>query len=226
MTVLMRWTACAVLLLGFAGGVRAEETVSPDLDLQEPVTNQVAALLGQENAALKRLDATAVAKALKEPAKSSGGEATDVTYDAEWLAQLPMPKKTAELDCLAQAVYFEARGEPIRGQAAVAEVVLNRVDSPMFPRTVCGVVNQQNAGGCQFSYVCDGKPETIGDRKAWDRSARIAGALLSGAPRNLTEGATHFHTPAVTPSWSKRFLRTATIGSHLFYRPLVLASLN
>jgi len=225
MTVLMRWAARAVLLLGLAGGVRAEETVSPDAGPERPVANQVAALLGQENAALKRLDANAVARALAEPAKS-GSDADLVAYDADWLAHLPAPKRTAELDCLAQAVYFEARGEPIKGQAAVAEVVLNRVDSPMFPRTVCGVVNQQNAGGCQFSYVCDGKPETIGDRKAWDRSMRIAGALLGGAPRTLTEGATHFHTPAVSPSWSKRFLKTATIGGHLFYRPMVVASLN
>lgn len=226
MTVLIRWAAPAALLIGLAGGVHAEQKASPGKSPEGSMAASVAALLGQENAALGNLDATAVAAAVATPAPDATATRALVSYDLNWLASLPKPKLTAELDCLAQAVYFEARGEPIKGQAAVAEVVLNRVDSPLFPRTVCGVVNQRNADGCQFSYVCDGRPDAIADRAAWDRSTRIAAALISGAPRTLTEGATHFHTPAVTPSWSRRYLRTATIGSHLFYRPLVVASLD
>lgn len=226
MTVLIRWAAQAALLIGLAGGVHAEQTASPGKSPEGSMAARVAVLLGQENAALGSLDATAVAAAVARPAAETTATRALVSYDLNWLASLPRPKLTAELDCLAQAVYFEARGEPIKGQAAVAEVVLNRVDSPLFPRTVCGVVNQRNAEGCQFSYVCDGRSDAIADHAAWDRSTRIAAALIGGAPRSLTEGATHFHTPAVTPSWSRRYLRTATIGSHLFYRPLVVASLD
>jgi spore germination cell wall hydrolase CwlJ-like protein len=96
----------------------------------------------------------------------------------------------------------------------VAEVILNRVDSPLYPGSVCGVVGQ----GCQFSYACDGRPDVMTDAAARSVAARIAAAMLGGAPRLLTQGATHFHTPAVRPSWSKRFPRTATIGFHHFYR--------
>jgi spore germination cell wall hydrolase CwlJ-like protein len=135
----------------------------------------------------------------------------------EWLMARPAPAGDAEWQCLTEALYFEARGESLEGQIAVAEVILNRVDSPLYPRTVCGVVKQRGGGGCQFSYVCTGKKK-MRERAAADLSGRIARAMLDGAPRVLTEGATHFHTKGVKPSWSKRFSRTASIGAHLFYR--------
>jgi spore germination cell wall hydrolase CwlJ-like protein len=134
-----------------------------------------------------------------------------------WLMERPAPEGDAEWQCLTEALYFEARGESLEGQIAVAEVILNRVDSPLYPRTVCGVVKQRGGGGCQFSYVCDGKTR-MREKAAADLSGRIARAMLDGAPRVLTEGATHFHTRGVKPSWSKRFPRTAAIGAHLFYR--------
>ena len=121
------------------------------------------------------------------------------------------------LHCLTEALYFEARGESLEGQVAVAEVILNRVDSPLYPRTVCGVVKQRGGGGCQFSYVCRGTTK-MREKQAADLAGRIARAMLDGAPRVLTDGATHFHTRGVRPSWSKRFARTASIGAHLFYR--------
>lgn len=135
-----------------------------------------------------------------------------------WLQQQPEPIGDADWQCLTEAVYFEARGESLDGQVAVAEVILNRVDSPLYPRTVCGVVQQRGGGGCQFSYVCDGKADRMHEKAAADLAARIARAMLDGAPRLLTDGATHFHTRSVRPGWSKRFPRTAEIGSHLFYR--------
>ena len=139
-------------------------------------------------------------------------------YTDSWLAALPAPEGDANWQCLTEAVYFEARGESLKGQFAVAEVILNRVDSPLYPRSVCGVVKQRGGGGCQFSYVCDGHADRMRDPEARDRAERIARAMLDGAPRLLTEGATHFHTSNVRPSWSKRFAKTASIGAHVFYR--------
>ncbi len=119
----------------------------------------------------------------------------------------------ADLDCMAEALYHEARGEGRQGQMAVAEVILNRVDSGAFPRTVCGVINQPS----QFSYTIGGaKP--IRNKAAYLRAQDIAAEALAGAPRQLTGGATYFHTPAVSPSWSRRFQRTVQIGRHIFYR--------
>lgn len=135
----------------------------------------------------------------------------------DWLMARPKPTGDEQWQCLTEALYFEARGESLNGQIAVAEVILNRVDSPLYPRTVCGVVKQRGGGGCQFSYVCNGKSR-MRERGAADLAGRIARAMLDGAPRMLTDGATHFHTRAVKPSWSKRFARTAAIGAHLFYR--------
>jgi spore germination cell wall hydrolase CwlJ-like protein len=135
----------------------------------------------------------------------------------EWLLSRPEPTGDAEWACLTEAVYFEARGESLDGQIAVAEVILNRVDSPLYPRTVCGVIKQRGGGGCQFSYVCQGKAK-MREKGAADLAGRIARAMLDGAPRLLTDGATHFHTRGVKPSWSKRFAKTAAIGAHLFYR--------
>jgi hypothetical protein len=136
----------------------------------------------------------------------------------DWLYARPAPDGDADWQCLTEAIYFEARGESLAGQVAVAEVILNRVDSPLYPRSVCGVVKQRGGGGCQFSYVCDGRTDRMREKRAADLAARIARAMLDGAPRVLTDGATHFHTRAVRPGWSKRFDRTALIGSHYFYR--------
>ncbi|MBN8630702.1 MAG: cell wall hydrolase [Rhodobacterales bacterium] len=135
----------------------------------------------------------------------------------DWLMDQPRPTGDEQWQCLTEALYFEARGESLEGQIAVAEVILNRVDSPLYPRTVCGVVKQRGGGGCQFSYVCNGKAK-MREKGAADLAGRIARAMLDGAPRVLTDGATHFHTKGVRPSWSKRFARTASIGAHLFYR--------
>lgn len=145
--------------------------------------------------------------------------AAELSYSHDFLALQPQPKGDAEWQCLTQALYFEARGESLKGQFAVAEVILNRVDSPRYPNSVCGVVNQGGNGSCQFSYNCDGARDVMAEQGAADVAGRIARLMLDGAPRNLTYGATHFHTAAVRPSWSKAFERTAMIGTHLFYKP-------
>lgn len=119
----------------------------------------------------------------------------------------------ADLNCLAEALYFEARGEGRKGQSAVAEVILNRVKSRRFPNDVCGVVNQRS----QFSYTIGGR-KTIRNKGTYMRVRSVAEAALSGGTGNLTKGATYFHTPAVRPAWSRRFQRTVQIGRHIFYR--------
>ncbi|WP_309606435.1 cell wall hydrolase [Phenylobacterium sp.] len=124
-----------------------------------------------------------------------------------------------DLDCLTQAVYFEARGESQRGQAAVAQVVLNRVRHPAFPKTVCGVVFQGAAThGCQFSFACDGSTGQQRERDAWDRARTVAGRALSGVVLADVGQATHFHTTGVSPLWGPQMLRVAQVGLHIFYR--------
>lgn len=142
----------------------------------------------------------------------------EVRYDRAYLSTLPVADGDAEWQCLAQALYFEARGESVAGQFAVAEVILNRRDSSAYPRTVCGVVRQGGRRGCQFSYACDRHSERIRERAAYVQVGKIARLMLDGAPRALTQGATHFHTRAVRPAWARRFPRTAQIGAHIFYR--------
>ncbi|MCI4662452.1 MAG: cell wall hydrolase [Neomegalonema sp.] len=128
-----------------------------------------------------------------------------------------------ELTCLTEAIYFEARGESFEGQVAVAEVVLNRVDSAYWPKTVCGVVNQgsERSTGCQFSYTCDGIPDTIIPGPSATLAERIATLMLMGAPRRLTGHATHYHADYVDPRWNRTMETTATIGRHIFYRRLL-----
>lgn len=141
-------------------------------------------------------------------------------FDANDLDLLPTASGDAEWACLTEALYFEARGEALRGQMAVAEVILNRVESPRYPNSICGVVNQgsHRKTGCQFSFKCDGAPERFSERKAYDRVGKIARMMIDGRERVLTDGATHYHTNYVRPSWSRRLTQTARIGIHIFYR--------
>lgn len=132
------------------------------------------------------------------------------------------PEVTAsrERECLANAIYFEARGESRRGQIAVAQVVLNRVRSPDYPDTICNVVYQNShKKGCQFSFACDGIPDTITEKAAWARAQAIAEEFTSGRLL-LTEvaGATHYHARYVSPKWAPEMQRLARIGQHIFYR--------
>jgi hypothetical protein len=144
----------------------------------------------------------------------------ELRYDARWLARQPAATGGAEFQCLAEALYFEARGEPVKGQVAVAEVILNRRDSGLFPKTICGVVHQGTGRRyqCQFSYTCDGRSDRIREHGAYERVAKIAKLMLEGAPRQLTDGALWYHNHTVRPAWARRYAMTATIGVHRFYR--------
>ena len=125
-----------------------------------------------------------------------------------------------DLECLTQAVYYEARGEGRDGQRAVAQVVLNRVRHAAFPKTICGVVFQgaNRRTGCQFSFTCDGSMRGRVNRAAWNRARDIADKALSGAVYAPVGNATHFHTTAVSPVWRGSMIRVTQVGQHLFYR--------
>ena len=126
-----------------------------------------------------------------------------------------------ERQCLATAIYFEARGEPRQGQIAVAQVVLNRVRSSHYPDTICGVVyqNQHRRNACQFSFACDGKPDTIKETRAWTVARDIAAGMASGKLLlGEIAGATHYHANYVSPYWAPTMRRLARIGHHIFYQ--------
>jgi spore germination cell wall hydrolase CwlJ-like protein len=125
-----------------------------------------------------------------------------------------------DLECLTEAVYYEARGETPAGQAAVAQVVLNRARHPAYPKTICGVVYQRAYGGgtCQFSFACDGSMRKRRDAGAWARAARVATKALSGGVMAQVGNATHFHTIYVSPSWGPRLIKVGQVGLHVFYR--------
>lgn len=132
---------------------------------------------------------------------------------------------TEAVMCLALNIYHEARGEPLAGQIAVAEVVLNRVESPKFPDTICEVVHQgeyyQTApirNRCQFSWWCDGKSDIPKDTTAWQQISELANKLVSRNHIDITEGSLYYHTKEVNPYWSKAFEKTVIINSHIFYR--------
>ncbi len=235
MSLRQTWVGGAVALITLTGAALADVTVSHSNGPIGGLAGEMTTLLGTERVQLKRLPQAKLASLAEGPKKAAviqavarkgQAKATDeiatidpaVEYSAGWLAGQPAPKGDAQWQCLTQALYFEARGESLKGQFAVAEVILNRVDSPAYPKSVCGVVGQRGGGSCQFSYVCDGRSDAMAERGALDRAKRIARVMLDGAPRALTDGATHFHTKGVRPAWAKRFPRTAAIGAHLFYR--------
>ena len=221
------WMSGALLALCILNGAAfAQDTVNPSgLQLLQP-----AALAGPllEGGAIDttmmtytspsggKLDLMALDSFDTGPAPDRGFQV--LRYDAAWLAALPYATGDAQWDCLRTAIYFEARGEPVAGQFAVAEVILNRVDAPEFPKSVCGVVNAKGKGACAFSYVCDGMADKMTDPDARATAGKIARLMLDGAPRGLTMGATYFHTRSVRPDWARHYDRTAQIGEHLFYR--------
>lgn len=125
------------------------------------------------------------------------------------------------VECLANNIYFEARGESLAGYIAVAEVTKNRVASDDFPNSICEVVYQGKynngvpvKGRCQFSWYCDGKPEIIRDKKSWILAFTVA---LLHTKSNITGGALYYHSKGLMPWWAKYKQYTTTIDNHLFY---------
>lgn len=177
-------------------------------------------LRAEEKAGLTRVSQARLQDLLTAPIKTDAQGSENVEFSRAWVDAQPEAAGDAHWRCLSEALYFEARGETVRGQFAVAEVIMNRVDSARFPGSVCAVINQGTGRKyqCQFTYTCDGNPEKIHEPEAWTRVSKVARAALDGKAAELTKGATHYHTTAVRPRWSRVYTHTASIGVHRFYR--------
>ncbi|MDF0594440.1 cell wall hydrolase [Psychromarinibacter halotolerans] len=213
-------TAFIVAAVSVGGVATADEVLSEANDPGIALNGRLTDLLTRERTALERIGVGRLERLANLPTRGARPDVPEgVEFSAAFLDALPTPKGGDAWSCLTEALYFEARGESIRGQFAVAEVILNRVDRAEFPNSVCGVVKQGTGRKyqCQFSYTCDGAPETVHEPLSFERAGKIAALMLGGVDRRLTRGATHYHTVAVDPYWASRFPRTTTIGVHHFY---------
>ncbi|WP_193337307.1 cell wall hydrolase [Devosia beringensis] len=179
-----------------------------------------------DNSAVSALASFAAAPVTPQPALNTASLAAYIETGYQ-----PMSKRLeladAERNCLAQAIYHEARGESAAGQLAVANVIVNRARSSKFPSTLCGVIYQNAEKGfhrCQFTFACDGRTDAPGERSAWNRSAALAetvyaefatGEAVGAVPRS----ALFYHTTNVRPNWANTYNAVAQIGSHIFYSP-------
>lgn len=207
------------------------------------------ATIAMQPAALKeRLEQGATPKVARADALSSttptpsDGAPIEASFSPEQLKQLQLPNASIvsryggqpnyaallvgehgrrERKCLAEAVYFEARSEPAEGQAAVAQVILNRATSGLYPASICGVVyqNRTHYKACQFSFACEGKSLRITDLASWRNAVRTADEVIDGKTYlSDVGGATHYHANYVRPGWARRLVKMDVIGHHIFYK--------
>ena len=220
-----REIACCAMLLGSASCV-------PLIAAPAPESAQVSA--ARAAAAEAPSPAPPPAEVLETRLEAVAPEAAMTLNAAIPLAALPNPRahsvvfraagpvdQLRALQCLTEAVYYEARSESEDGQRAVAQVVLNRVRHPSYPSSVCGVVYQgpmRPGGGCQFTFTCDGSLGARPSGFGWARAQRIAADALAGMVYAPVGHATHYHTHQVLPSWAYKLAKVAVIGAHNFYR--------
>ena len=162
------------------------------------------------------LDVDAFRPSVEEIAYHPSPEGLNFRYKGESQAEF----EERERRCLAIAIYFEARGEPVDGQVAVGQVILNRVRSPLFPETICGVVYQgQMNPGCQFSFTCDGKTDNPRNDAQWSQAQGIAKRIMSGELWLPEVGySTYYHANYVSPYWKGSMSKSDKIGRHIFYK--------
>lgn len=208
--------ASVLACLFLTGAVSADSVGSTSGDPSAGLNAALSRLMAKDHQSLARVSGAQVVKISQPQSPSFSG---NLPLSRNAIDALPVATGGAAWSCLAEALYFEARGESVKGQFAVAEVILNRVASSRFPNTVCGVIRQGTGRkyACQFTYTCDGIPERINEPLAYERVGKIARIMLDGAPRALTNGATYYHTTAVNPRWARKFRRTVQMGVHLFY---------
>jgi hypothetical protein len=229
-TTLMRASLAAALALAPVT-VQADDVIqgagttsgNPNFEVlrDSVISDSFLKMVRTDNTRKGQLRSDRVAKISQQMQGQAPAGAGALTYSTTELNARPTASGGAAWQCLAEALYFEARGESLKGQIAVAEVILNRAESSRFPNTVCGVIRQGTGRkyACQFTYTCDGHPENINDPSSYKRVGKVARMMLDGAPRNLSGGALFYHTTAVNPSWARKFQRTARLGVHLFYKP-------
>ncbi len=207
----MRWAGYVAALVLAIGAVTAaaQDAASP--------APAAAAAAGEQKA-----------EKLETKAAESGGkpDATPAQRITKPEAQAVDPTGQKPMDdpltCLARTIYWEARGEDAAGMEAIASVVMNRVGKQDFPDTVCGVVKQgQEKHACQFSWWCDGKPDTVqNDQDRYTIAKEVARKALNGQLTDRTKGALYFvRKGAAKPDWASKYIRTAQIGDQDFYKP-------
>ena len=135
-------------------------------------------------------------------------------------ASLAETNRARALTCLAQAISYEAGNETVAGQEAVAQVILNRLRHPAYPKTICGVVYQgsERKTGCQFTFTCDGSLRRARSALGMAQATAIAERVLNGGTSLIVGGATHYHANYVSPYWAPSLVKIASIGAHIFYR--------
>ena len=172
----------------------------PKPTVQDPEFEKLAEKRAAEKEAIRQQHELAKAELRREKAEKDA---------ARLAAEMAALDQSRDLECLTQAVYYEARGEGRDGMKAVAQVVLNRARHPAFPKTVCAVVYQgaNRGSGCQFSFTCNGAMRGAVNRSAWNRAREVATKALSGQVFSAVGNATPFHTTAVSASWSKHLIR-------------------
>jgi spore germination cell wall hydrolase CwlJ-like protein len=220
-----REAACLLLLLASASCVPAAATRAPLAAGAVPASAAAIAPVAEAIAPpepepmllqpVSPTDAAAINAAIPLAAGDNPRAASTVFAGAAPIDRL------RSLQCLAEAVYYEARSESEDGQRAVAQVVLNRVRHPAYPGSVCGVVYQgplRAGGGCQFTFTCDGSLALPPAGAAWFAARRIAAEALAGSVYAPVGLATHYHTQQVVPVWAYRLAKANVIGNHIFYR--------
>ena len=216
MRIFTRYASAAALAAGLAFTVAGAELSGAQAEELAPVADAPAALTDE---VMPVFVSQEVVQPLPTAATPEISEATPARNAAS-LGELVAATDSAgvlspELECLAGAIYFEARGEPLTGQLAVAEVIINRSQSGRFPTTYCGVVRQPG----QFSFVRKGTiPQARRGTQAWRKAVAIARIAHGGQWQTHADEALYFHAPSVRPSWSHRKQALATIDSHIFYR--------
>lgn len=197
-----------------AAAAQAERALAQEADR----VAELASFLAAETAAARDALSAPRLKPAKPTAAILHSEAGFEDFDFATLAKARVDGR--ERKCLAQAIYYEARSEPRAGQLAVADVVLNRVKSRLYPNTICSVVFQgsERRTGCQFSFTCDGSMDLRLNQRKWRAADELAGAVLAGFRAPLSRNATHYHANYVDPYWAPRMTPTATIGVHKFYK--------
>jgi spore germination cell wall hydrolase CwlJ-like protein len=206
--------------------VGAEQT-PPELNSDVLMGYIARTSLGQGNSAVSAIASfTAPAVPRVEPTVTSDALAAYVANGYKSTGER-LEHANSERDCLAQAIYHEARGESATGQLAVANVIVNRARSGKFPSTLCGVIYQNANKGyhrCQFTFACDGRSDAPGERRAWTHSAELAREVYAEFALGEDVGAIpgsalYYHTTSVRPSWASTYNAVAKVGAHVFYSP-------
>ncbi len=223
----LRWETMAMALVGLAALIAIALSLAAAMRGRAEATAPASRPLAPAQASAL-IAATSAERALEVRATGEAAEQINAALPfstAPVQAAVPFNAPTEgtsyerALTCLTQAVYYEAGYEPLPGRRAVAQVILNRMRHPAFPKSVCGVVYQRNSTPiCQFTFVCDGSLNRQASAGAWAQARTVAEAALAGYVETSVGQATHYHASYVAPYWAPMLTKISHIGAHIFYR--------